>query len=261
MIPESFITEWRQHAPWQTNDQIEQDLVICRALVDIFSDEIYSKNLAFRGGTALHKLIFPEPVRYSEDIDLVQTAPEPIGDIFDTLREKFNYLGTPKIKQKQRNNTLLFKFESEILPKVPLRLKVEINCREQFTVLGINRVPFQVKSRWFTGKCLINSFTLEELLGSKLRALYQRKKGRDLFDLWLTLSQNTVDIDKTIKCFREFMKHSGTSVTRKQFKKNMELKIKDPLFLGDTEGLLRPGYLYKPDNAWKYIESEIIEKL
>ena len=56
MIPRAYITEWTQYAPWKTNEQVEQDLVICRALVDIFSNDYLAKELAFRGGTALHKL-------------------------------------------------------------------------------------------------------------------------------------------------------------------------------------------------------------
>ena len=45
---------------------VEQDLVICRALVSIFSDEFLRANLAFRGGTALHKLYLSPQPRYSE---------------------------------------------------------------------------------------------------------------------------------------------------------------------------------------------------
>ena len=53
MIPQAYITEWSQQVPWQTNEQVEQDLVICRALVEIFSDKWLAHSLAFRGGTAL----------------------------------------------------------------------------------------------------------------------------------------------------------------------------------------------------------------
>lgn len=68
MIPQAYITEWSQTVPWQTSEQVEQDLVICRALVELFSDDYLAANLAFRGGTALHKLyITPQPKRiYTE---------------------------------------------------------------------------------------------------------------------------------------------------------------------------------------------------
>ena len=70
MIPDAFITEWRSHAPWQTDEQVEQDLIISRCLVEIFTDPFLKQVLAFRGGTALHKLFSPAPPRYSEDIDI-----------------------------------------------------------------------------------------------------------------------------------------------------------------------------------------------
>lgn len=56
MIPRRFIEEWKQFSPWPENSQLEQDLIIERSLIELFSDELIRKSLAFRGGTALHKL-------------------------------------------------------------------------------------------------------------------------------------------------------------------------------------------------------------
>lgn len=52
MIPKNAITYWRSIVPWQTPEQVEQDLIICKALVEIYKDAFLSKHLAFRGGTA-----------------------------------------------------------------------------------------------------------------------------------------------------------------------------------------------------------------
>jgi len=51
MIPLSYITQWSESAPWIDNKMIEQDLIICRALVSIYTDPFLSEHLAFRGGT------------------------------------------------------------------------------------------------------------------------------------------------------------------------------------------------------------------
>ena len=64
MIPKAYITEWSNFVPWKANEQVEQDLVISRALIEIYSDEFLSKSLAFRGGTALHKLFLTPQMRY-----------------------------------------------------------------------------------------------------------------------------------------------------------------------------------------------------
>ena len=86
MIPETNITAWSLIAPWAEPRQVEQDLIISRALVEIFNHDFLGAELRFRGGTALNKVIFPEPLRYSEDIDLVRTTPGPIGPILDAMR-------------------------------------------------------------------------------------------------------------------------------------------------------------------------------
>lgn len=76
MIPRAYIQAWSTKAPWPDLRQVEQDLIICRALCDLFNTPGLRDGIAFRGGTAIHKLLFKQPLRYSEDIDLVQTRPE-----------------------------------------------------------------------------------------------------------------------------------------------------------------------------------------
>lgn len=139
MIPKAYITAWRNKAPWQEDYQVEQDLVIERALMVVYEDDFLRERLAFRGGTALHKLHLAPAVRYSEDIDLVQIKAEPFGPVIDKLREALSFLGdNPVRKQKQHNNTLIYKFNSE--DDIPFRLKVEVNCREHHTIYGIKEV-------------------------------------------------------------------------------------------------------------------------
>jgi len=97
MIPYSYITAHRKNVSWTEDYQIEQDLVLSRALLDIFKDPILNANLSFRGGTALNKLYFDPPLRYSEDIDLVQIKPGPIGDMITRIRVNLDpLLGKPK---------------------------------------------------------------------------------------------------------------------------------------------------------------------
>lgn len=264
MIPRRYIDEWREFAPWPENNQVEQDLVISRALVEIFSDSFLKEHLAFRGGTALHKLYLEPPVRYSEDIDLVQIKEGPIKPILERLREALKFLGTKRtVNQKAHNNTIIYRFESEIPPVINMRLKVEINCREHFNVLGIIHIPFECKNGWFSGKCEIPTYKLEELLGTKLRALYQRKKGRDLFDLEVALSQHKdIEIDKIIECYKKYMGFSdGIAPTQKMFVKNMDLKMEDKEFRKDIYTILRPGVEYYNDKAYEYVKTSLLEKI
>ncbi len=262
MIPQAYITSWRTNAPWRSENMVEQDLVICRALVEIFSDSFLSERLAFQGGTALHKLYLQPQPRYSEDIDLVQIIKEPFCPVIDRLREVLTFLGDPVRKQKEHNNTLVFRFESEFPPVQKLRLKVETNCREHFTVLGYQKIPFRVESTWFTGSCEITTYKLEELLGTKLRALYQRRKGRDLFDLHKALSTNeNIDLGNLIKCYLKYIHFStGAAPSQQQFLDNMEAKMKDSEFLGDITALIRPTEQYDQHSAYASVRA-ILEKI
>jgi predicted nucleotidyltransferase component of viral defense system len=132
VIPRDHILEWRARAPWPQDIQVEQDLVISRALVEIFSDRFLHDALAFRGGTALYKLHLPA-ARYSEDIDLVQTKAMPAGPMMDALRDVLDpWLGKPRYKQTEGRVTIVYRFDSEDVPPLPLRLKVETNTREHF---------------------------------------------------------------------------------------------------------------------------------
>ena len=254
---------WNEHAPWTEPAMIEQDLIICRALVDIFSDEFLREQLAFRGGTALHKLyLHPQP-RYSEDIDLVQINPGPIKPILYRLGEVLNWMPDRVTKVKRYNNTILFRMESEIPPVQPIRLKVEINCFEHFNVLGLQRIPFEVNNPWFSGKCELTTYAFEELVGTKLRALYQRKKGRDLFDLQIALQKASPDINKVMECYNRYMEFVVDKVpTYKQFVQNMELKMEDPDFLHDTELLLRiDSEPFNPAIAYQLVKETFIERM
>jgi predicted nucleotidyltransferase component of viral defense system len=143
--------------------------------------------LLFRGGTAAPTKLFYQPQpRYSEDIDLVQIKAEPIKETIKRFQEKLAFIGPSSVEQKRHNNTLKFKFTSEIEPVQNLKIKVEINCKEHFTVLGLDKKKFQVNSEWYKGECDITTYKLEELIGTKLRALYQRRK-RKRFILIYTL--------------------------------------------------------------------------
>lgn len=259
MIPHDYITEWRQQVPWTQDAQVEQDLIISRALIEIFSRPILAENLAFRGGTALYKLHL-RPVRYSEDIDLVQTRAGGVGPILDTLREALNpWLGTPKWKQSEGRITLVYRMQAE--DGLPLKLKVEISSREHFNVLGWETLPMLVKSRWFVGSASIKTYHLDELMGTKMRALYQRKKGRDLFDLWFADKETGIDPDRVVGSFQRYMEQEGHRVSRAEYEENLIKKLNYPLFAQDIEPLISPATGWNFQEAADFVMHELVARL
>lgn len=260
MIPQAYITAWRKKAPWQEDFQVEQDLVIERALMAIYSDEYLKERLAFRGGTALHKLFLSPAARYSEDIDLVQITGEPFGPVIDRLREALLFLGDKPIrKQKQHNNTLIYRFTSE--GGIPLRLKVEVNCREHHTIFGIHNVKYAMQSEWYSAEVSIPTYELAELLGTKMRAMYQRSKGRDLFDMWYAITKAGVDPSRISEAWKFYMEQEDNSISKQDFIDNMEKKIADKNFTGDMNGLLRADVEYNVEQAYEFINENLLEKI
>lgn len=248
MIPLAFIQAWASRAPWADLRQVEQDLIISRALCDLFTAPALKGKIAFRGGTAINKLLFKQPLRYSEDIDLVQTQAEPIGDTVDAIRDALSWLGKPKRTQAGHSMHLIFKFIPEVDAGEVLNLKVEINTREHTNLYGLMQTPFAVQSDWHQGTAEITTFAPEELFGTKLRALLQRRKNRDLFDLHHGLEQLGLDPKRVVACFDHYLAEEGNTITRAHAEQRMLEKLTRSL-IEDIAPLLPAGVRFNDDDA------------
>ena len=247
MIPLAHIQQWTAHAPWPDLRQVEQDLIICRAMCDLFNHPQLRGKIAFRGGTAINRLLFGKPLRYSEDIDLVQTQPEPIGGIIDGVRDALSWLGKCNRDQAPHTTHLVFKFNPEA-GGGSLKLKIEINKREHQNLHGLKTYPFEIISDWHQAKADIVSFEPEELFGTKLRALLQRHKNRDLFDINEGLLQLGLDCDKLIACFHHYLAQEGHPISRANAEERMLKKLNQSL-TEDIAPLLPAGVTFDDDDA------------
>ena len=258
MIPQAYITEWQNQAPWQSDDQIEQDLIISRIIVELYRDDYLKNELLFRGGTALTKLFLDEPLRYSEDLDFVQKEGGPIKPIVETIQRLLDpWLGKSQTDSRRDAFRILYNFNPESNVQIRKRVKIEINTREHFLVFPQLSLPYEVRSMWFSGKCQVATYELDELAGTKLRALYQRKKGRDLFDLDVLLREGMVDKERVIKSFHQYIKFQNLSISSKNFIANLNEKLEDQIFLQDMDALIIPNYHYDPIEAGENVKSLI----
>ncbi len=241
MIPQDYITAWNSVVPWASQRQVEQDLIISRALVAIFSDPFLRGELRFRGGTALNKLHFPMPLRYSEDIDLVRTTAGPISPILDRVHDVLDpWLGRPRFDQSPVAPKLKYAVEAEDKASpAPIKLKIEINTREREAYDPPIEISFGVQNPWFTGEVAIPTFSREEMLATKLRALLQRNKGRDLFDLdhALTVFEG-LNAPRVVECFRLYLEKAEQAISRAEAQQRMFQKLVNPTFFTDMRPLL-----------------------
>ena len=143
---------------------------------------------------------------------------------------------------------LVFKFVPEADAAATLKLKVEINTREHGTLLGIKPYPFAVDSDWYRGKADIASFEPEEVFGTKLRALLQRRKNRDLFDLHQGLEHLALDPAKVIAVFDHYLGQEGNVITRAHAEQRMLEKLSRSL-TEDIAPLLPPGVHFTDADA------------
>lgn len=232
------IIAWGNVAPWAEQRQVEQDLVISRALVELFSDAFLKEALLFRGGTALNKLHFPEPFRYSEDIDLVRTTSGPIKPVLEHVRETLEpWLGGAAYRRSAVAPKLIFRVQAE--DGATLRLKIEISIWETESLDGWRSMTYGVENPWFAGRAEIPTYSREEMLATKLRALLQRQKGRDLFDLAHAIAVfDGLDTYRVVDMFQRYLALQELSISRAEAEERMFAKLARPGFIADVRPLL-----------------------
>jgi predicted nucleotidyltransferase component of viral defense system len=256
VFPRADIVRWRTVAPWAADDDVEQDLAITLALFDIFRDAELKAALAFRGGTALHKLHLPPAARYSEDIDLVQRDPGPIGATLDRLRRVLTWIG-PARSEIGEHPKLTFRFETET--GIRRRVKLEIDTHEHFgrvvpRLMAVPALPV-------TNSAAVPTYELDELLATKLRALYQRSKGRDVFDLWWAHEQADPDPARIVSILGDYQAAAGRPMIRaRELRANLAAK-RTRGSLEEVRPLLRPGIAYDGSAALDWVEATFVPLL
>ena len=232
MMRRSDITQWGVEHPWQNENQIEQDLLLSMAMVEIANDPLLGSELVLRGGTAFHKLFLPEPYRYSEDLDFVRTSAGGIGDVMKRLTSLGRELG------------------------FDVRTKLEINTYERSPMMPLAKRAHRVDNPFYTGEADIPTFQPEELVATKLRALYQRKKGRDLYDLWLALTVLDLDPEAIVAAFPAYRPEG---VDGKLMADNLAAKLADKTFCTDIDAMVRVSSpAYDPQEAGEMVTEKLL---
>lgn len=233
MIPANAITAWGVQHAWPTREQVEQDLLLSRAICAIASDDYLGAELVFRGGTALHKLHLPRAYRYSEDLDYVRSSTGGLAPLTRALTRVGTQLGFDVRTRVGQHPKVYWRTTAD--SGVPLRLKIEVNTHERSPAMPLAMHEHAVESSWWTGSASVPTFQPAELVATKIRALYQRSKGRDLFDLWLALEHLSLDPSEVLAAFAPY-RPSGITAAKAQA--NLARKVDDPVFRRDLDPLV-----------------------
>jgi predicted nucleotidyltransferase component of viral defense system len=267
----------QSEVPWPSLRQVEQDLLLCRAVAAIFNDAFLKLQVAMRGGTLLHKVQLAPAARFSEDIDLVACGDRPEDHIRKALRRVLSgVLGTPKasvwdaialtvrnVVRPSRVLRMTYGLPSVSVPGAVLEVKIEVNVTERFSHRPLLGIPFEFPFRGKVISTRINGYDIHEMLGTKLRALFQRRRGRDLFDLYWALEHSIPPVDPAlvIESFLHYLRKEGTVAGRQDFIDSLDVHLADPGFRSDTDNLLRKGIDYDSRQAGRDIQTRLLSLL
>jgi predicted nucleotidyltransferase component of viral defense system len=260
--------------PWPSLLQVEQDLLLCRAMAALFADKFLHGQLAMRGGTLLHKVHLAPAARYSEDIDIVVVGDRPEGHIRRALRRVLTpVLGKPQrsawewarlaVRNAVRPSKVLrmtYAVPSVVEPGQELRIVVEANVTERKPHRPIANMRFTFPFRSEKIETAIRGYEINEMLGTKMRALFQRRRGRDLFDLYRAMTMTGVGFEASavIESFCHYLKQEETRANRSEFTALLDAYLEDPGFLSDMDDLLRQGIKYSPIEAGRAIQKTLL---
>lgn len=268
----------QQQVPWPNLRQVEQDLLLCRAMTALFDDAFLKTQIAMRGGTLLHKVHLAPASRYSEDIDLVVIGDRPDEHVRKAInRVLLGVLGRPTssawqaVKLAVRNAVkpskvlrVIYRVPSVADPRgTPLEIVIEANVTERKSYRPISLLPFSYLFRDEIVATTVNGFEIHEMLGTKMRALFQRRRGRDLFDLYWALTEagTPVNPEEIIELFLYYLQQEGTVATRDEFIGLLQSHLNDRGFLTDMNALLRTGIAYDPVAAGDYVIDSLLKLL
>jgi len=164
---------------WFTAAQRMQAVVLRDLLIEIFRRN--PTGLVFKGGTALS--FFYGSGRFSEDIDLSSGTNKDytvIDDVLESFEKTYPYTiindWEDEIEQatnRFRRYHLIFKHGAE-----DVRTTIDYSIGKHI----LDPVRKDLSNDYCASK--INVMAPEEILAEKVRAVYSREKGRDLYDLY-----------------------------------------------------------------------------
>jgi predicted nucleotidyltransferase component of viral defense system len=261
--------------PWPSLRQVEQDLLLCRSMAELFNDKFLRGQIAMRGGTLLHKVHLAPAARYSEDIDLVVFGDRPEGHIEAAIRRVLKpLLGEPvdtvwdnlrlairNLAQPSKVLRLTYSTRAVSEAGANLDIVVEANVSERKPHRSIVEIPFQFPFQGATVAAVLNGYDLHEMLGTKMRALFQRKRGRDLFDLYWALTSAKVDPALVIESFLHYLHQQGNRARRAEFVAILDSHLGDRGFCNDMNQLLRTDLSYDPQKAGPVVRERLLSLL
>ncbi len=251
-INRTIIRNWADEIGIDDLILAEQDFRLMNLLKAIYADPFLRDRLYLKGGTAINKLYLRKTPRLSVDIDFNAIGgKEQVLEERNQVRERIE----AKLKEQDINYTIKTKKTYELTSLkaryTPLfggtrYLKIEISNVERFSVLKSRQIKLEdVK---------VNTYKLEELTATKLRALHSRLKGRDIYDLYF-ISNLDMDTELLRKLVIYYFHRSGKIFNPKLFFKNIQEKFRSKKYVDDVSGFVIPNIEFSMEEGVRRVIS------
>lgn len=239
MISGEELAHWRSVVPWSGIDQVAQDLVLARLVVEVANDPFLGQAVTFKGGTCLHKVWLDVPWRYSEDLDYQLTGPIDLRELFAVYRALGDRVGFSKTSRNINSQFVHVLMTGADHAGDPLRVKVDIQRAPRQLPGGAERPDFHVDSPWFQGGGPVPAFPPEEIIASKVIAVYQRKRSRDLFDLWAAIRSGLIEATDVAASYGTYRPPDPEHWTARQAARSLIERVTDHEYVAELAELAR----------------------
>ncbi len=238
----------------------ELDYRLTQALAAIYGDPWLRETLYLKGGTALNKLFFPTTNRLSIDLDFNAVGPKSqVLQGRERLIARIGELLTSQDASYQIRHSYTYAQSTLQVSFVPVgggsrqRLKLEISTTERVAILG--REERLLAAPDHNEPITISTYHLEEQASTKLRAVYSRQKGRDIFDLF-HIGAFPLDERVVRKLTLYYFYHARMIFDYLTFQANLEEKLRRRGFSDDVRSLIRSGERFD----WEMASRAVLER-
>ncbi len=230
----------------------ELDYRLVKTLEALYSNDFLSERLCMKGGTAINKLYLGETSRLSVDLDFNH-----LGSKEEVLKEKRAVRELIVEVLKKQDNSYDVHYERPYgLTRIKVRyktvggpiqnFKIEISHVERFPILP----PLKKEIKTPDGLANVLTYTLEELTSTKLRALLERFKGRDIYDLYF-ISQLKPDTTVVRKMFLYYFYRSRKVFNPKVHYKAIIKRYESGNYVDDVTDFVKPTVTFNLREAAK----------
>ncbi len=204
---------------------IEKDFVISALFIILTSSPNFSKytrRMSFRGGTCLKKVFYPDEMRFSEDLDFSGLTPAECGGFHAAMNELIGKdLGATSFTETrvQYDNERGLDFLVFYTSVLRQKNHIAFNLSTTKAMKKAKNMDVHVEPYFTSLHPAIPTMNIDEIIAEKVRALLQRTKPRDVFDVWFLMESKGKKLD--IELLRAKLRRSYDAAPDKS-KKNIE---------------------------------------